>query len=98
MFHIYRCILDAAVNPRAALLGAREFRMSLTTSQPDEDSLAAYDSGRELAHIVTLRHYDECFYAVAPTLRDVLNLAVCWLRRGHRLDGQFCDRCGWFIP
>ena len=44
---------------RAFFLGAAEFRSSLTTSLDDHDSADAYDRGRELAHRLTLRRYEQ---------------------------------------
>lgn len=41
---------------RAFLLGLYEFRRAFTTSCADE---VAYDCGREFAHRVTLRRFDE---------------------------------------
>ena len=46
---------------RAFLLGVREFRLSFTTSYDNEALLEAYDWGREVAHRVTLRRYDDCW-------------------------------------
>lgn len=43
---------------KAFLLGIREFRLDYTWSPPTYDELLAYDRGRELAHIVTLRRFD----------------------------------------
>lgn len=53
-FLSYRIGLAAAV-----LQGIVEFRMSMTTHQPDESHENAYDWGRDLAHRLTLRHWDE---------------------------------------
>lgn len=39
------------------LLGVREFRLSITTSPPDEFE-EAYGSGREFAHVMTLRRFE----------------------------------------
>lgn len=48
---------------RAFMLGVREYRLDFTTSfagHPDEGAMyAAYDWGREWAHRVTLRRYEE---------------------------------------
>lgn len=44
----------------AFLQGITEFRLSMTTSQPDQDHYEAYDRGRDLAHKFTLRRYDDC--------------------------------------
>lgn len=43
----------------AFLLGMREFRSDLTTSYDDADLVEAYDSGRDLAHRLTLRYWDQ---------------------------------------
>jgi hypothetical protein len=43
---------------KAFLLGVKEFRTTFTTSYDDYDLMEAYDRGRELAHVVTLRRYD----------------------------------------
>lgn len=60
--HIIKCIGRAVRHPRIALLGAREFRSGMGMTYDDDPTSprsAAYDSGRELAHIATLRRYDE---------------------------------------
>lgn len=44
---------------KAFLLGMREFRLAFTTSQPD-DLIESYGAGRDLAHRLTLRRFDEC--------------------------------------
>ena len=43
---------------RAFVLGAYEFRRSWTTN-PGEDLIEDYDWGREWAHRVTLRRFEE---------------------------------------
>lgn len=43
---------------KAFVLGIYEFRRSFTTSMPEELE-EAYGLGRELAHKVTLRHYED---------------------------------------
>lgn len=43
----------------AFLLGVREFRLSFTTAYDDPDLGAAYDRGREFAHKITLRQFEE---------------------------------------
>lgn len=43
----------------AFLLGMREFRLDCTTSYKDWDLAHAYDGGRELAHVLTFRHWDQ---------------------------------------
>jgi hypothetical protein len=44
---------------RAFILGIIEFRLSVTTHY-DYPLIEAYDRGRELAHWLTFRRYDEC--------------------------------------
>lgn len=44
---------------RAFIQGVREFRSSVTTSYPDLDRSEAYDCGREFAHWVTGRRFEE---------------------------------------
>lgn len=61
ILHFARCIRAAISHPRIALLGAREFRSSCGMTydnDPTSPRSEAYDSGRELAHAVTLRRYD----------------------------------------
>lgn len=41
----------------AFLLGIREFRSDWTTSY-DDNRIEAYDAGRELAHKLTFRRFD----------------------------------------
>lgn len=43
---------------KAFLLGVREFRSSVTTSFEDYELLLSYDRGRELAHKLTFRLWD----------------------------------------
>lgn len=43
---------------KAFLQGAWEFRLSFTTHYDDYTQMIAYDSGRELAHKLTLRKFD----------------------------------------
>jgi hypothetical protein len=40
------------------LLGMLEFRSDWTTN-PGTDHIEAYDAGRDLAHRLTLRHFDQ---------------------------------------
>ena len=61
MKHIVYCITQAARHPRIALLGAREFRLDCTTGHDSQDKLESYDSGRELAHLFTFRHWDGAY-------------------------------------
>lgn len=43
---------------RAFFLGMAEFRLSFTTHIADNDTQHAYDTGREWAHRLTFRHFD----------------------------------------
>lgn len=43
---------------QAFILGMREFRSSFTTNFDHTELQEAYDSGRELAHRLTLRHFE----------------------------------------
>lgn len=43
---------------RAFFLGMAEFRLSFTTHIADNDLQHAYDTGREWAHRLTFRHFD----------------------------------------
>lgn len=61
MRHLLLCVLGALRHPRIATLGVREFRSDVgMTYDDDTDSprSRAYDSGRELAHVATLRRFD----------------------------------------
>lgn len=60
MTHILHCLLAAARHPRIAALGAHEFRDGVGMSYDDPAHSEAYDAGRELAHIVTRRRFDDC--------------------------------------
>jgi len=55
--HLAHCLRNAIRHPRVALLGVREFRGSVTTHVHD-NLIESYDSGRELAHLVTMRRYE----------------------------------------
>lgn len=44
---------------KAFTKGMVEFRLSTTTSYSDYDLMCAYDLGREWAHRLTLRKYDD---------------------------------------
>jgi hypothetical protein len=44
---------------RAFVLGMREFRTSWTTHFEDETLMEAYDAGRDFAHRITFRLYEE---------------------------------------
>lgn len=43
----------------AFLFGMREFRHAFTHYYPSQRECHAYDSGREFAHRITLRHYED---------------------------------------
>ncbi len=58
MKHIIRCAASAARHPRVAALGAREFRSGVGMTYGNHALTEAYDAGRELAHIATLRRWD----------------------------------------
>ena len=51
-------IKNAAAHIRAFILGAREFRLTLTTHFEDYELLESYDSGREWAHRLTFRRFE----------------------------------------
>ena len=44
----------------AFFLGIYEFNSNSTTSYGDESTMNNYDKGRDLAHKLTLRLFDEC--------------------------------------
>ena len=56
--HLLLCLGSALRYPRSALLGIVEFRSEFTTWLATEDQQDAYNSGRQLAHIATLRWWD----------------------------------------
>ena len=59
MLRILRTVAYALRRPRIAAIGVREFRSALGLSWDDEPGKSeAYDAGRELAHIATLRRFD----------------------------------------
>jgi hypothetical protein len=58
MRHLTGVVLWAARHPRVAWLGMREFRTDCTTHY-DYPLIESYDAGRELAHMVTLRRFDQ---------------------------------------
>jgi hypothetical protein len=58
MNHIATCIKLAARHPRTALIGAREFRSGVGMTYDAPTRSDAYDAGRELAHLATLRRWD----------------------------------------
>lgn len=49
--------LSTAKGRLAFTLGIAEFRESVTTN-PGDDLIEAYDTGRELAHVATLREHE----------------------------------------
>jgi hypothetical protein len=52
-------IISALLHPAIAIQGFREFRSSFGMSWDDDSSKSnAYDSGRELAHVLTFRRYE----------------------------------------
>jgi len=44
---------------RAFVLGMREFRLSSTTHFEDYNLAEAYDKGRDFAHRITLRRFEQ---------------------------------------
>lgn len=44
---------------RCFWLGVREFRSAWTTHFDDYENQLAYDKGRELAHMLTFRRYEQ---------------------------------------
>jgi len=53
-------LIAAVKNPRIAWMGAREFAGSSGMTWDEDDSKSdAYDFGRELAHKLTLRRWDQ---------------------------------------
>lgn len=46
-------------NVKAFILGVVEFRSSFTTHHADLDEATCYDTGRELAHKLTFRHFEQ---------------------------------------
>ena len=44
---------------KAFFLGMKEFRLAFTTSYDDFDLASAYDHGREFAHRLTFRRYED---------------------------------------
>lgn len=62
MRHLIRLIIAALRHPIIALRGLREFRdgSGLTfDDDPTSPRSTAYDSGREIGHLVTRRRYDD---------------------------------------
>jgi hypothetical protein len=60
MRHLLHVLRYALRRPRIALLGMQEFRSCWTTHFDDDDeALESYDAGRELAHMLTLRRWDD---------------------------------------
>jgi len=72
---------------RAFLLGVREFRRDLTTHF-GEDLIEVYDRGREFAHKVTLRYWDEDYHRFAHQITVRENQPA---PEDDRTD--WCDRC-----
>ena len=58
MRHIATVLASAARHPRAAALGAREFRSGMGMTYDNYVLSCAYDAGRELAHMLTRRRWD----------------------------------------
>lgn len=58
MKRIIRCVASAARHPVISALGMREFRSGVGMTYNDASKTNAYDSGRELAHLVTRRRWD----------------------------------------
>lgn len=58
MTHIAQCLAAAARHPRIAARGVREFRSGVGMTYDDYARSDAYDAGRELAHLATLRRWD----------------------------------------
>ena len=52
-------IQQAILHLKAFFLGMFEFRTSWTTSYDDYDLMETYDMGRELAHRLTFRKFEE---------------------------------------
>ena len=50
--------MESNMKVKAFLQGMWEFRLSFTTHYDDYALVTAYDSGRELAHKLTLRKFD----------------------------------------
>ena len=46
-------------NLKAFLLGIAEFRLAFTTHHTDWREAVCYDKGRELAHKLTFRHFEQ---------------------------------------
>ena len=51
--------VDYMAKLKAFVLGMREFRTSWTTHLEDEALMEAYDAGRDFAHRITFRLYEE---------------------------------------
>jgi len=58
MSHLVYCLQAAVRHPGAALLGVREFKSGVGMTYGDWSKSEAYDAGRELAHMLTLRHWE----------------------------------------
>lgn len=57
LIHLLSVLRAALRRPRNAALGVREFRLGATTFF-DPPQIDAYDAGRELAHLATLRRFE----------------------------------------
>lgn len=68
---------------RAFLMGMREFRRDLTTHY-DEPLIQTYDWGREWAHRLTMRRWDDNYHDWCSDCE-----------RETRWDGEVCRRCGY---
>ena len=61
MSYLTIVVRAALRHPRIALVGAREFKSGIGMTydnDPTSPRSEAYDSGRELAHIITRRRYE----------------------------------------
>jgi hypothetical protein len=60
--HLAHCLGYIARHPIIAAWGAFEFRSDVTLAHDDDVKQESYDSGRELAHIITGRKWDPSVY------------------------------------
>jgi hypothetical protein len=58
--HLAHCIGYALRHPLIAATGAVEFRSGTGITYADPVRSESYDAGRELAHIITGRRWDQC--------------------------------------
>lgn len=56
--NVGRFYLPTLAEWRAFILGAREFRLSMTAAYDSWEMQEAYDCGREFAHWATFRRYE----------------------------------------